>query len=119
VDLSLTKDGYAAPINDLLKAAGSEEVRLSLAQYSGLNIQEMTIEAGAPCDGKKVREISWPEDSVIASVHRGRQVIVPHGSTSLHAGDVLVIVLHGDTDKQVKKICQDAAAETHTTEGMT
>jgi CPA1 family monovalent cation:H+ antiporter len=111
VDLSLTKDGYAAPINDLLRAAGSEEVRLSLANYSGLNIEEVTIEAGTACDGKSVREIAWPEGSVIASVHRGRQVIVPRGSTVLHAGDILVVVLHGETGKQVKEICQTAAKD--------
>jgi K+/H+ antiporter YhaU regulatory subunit KhtT len=115
VDITLTKDGYAAPINDLLQAAGSEEVRLSMANYSGLDIEEVTIEPGAPCDGKRVREITWPEGSVIASVHRGRQVIVPHGSTILHAGDVLVVVLHGETGKKVKKICQAAREDTDPT----
>ncbi len=116
LDASLTQDGYAAPIDDLLKAAESEQVRLALASYSGLDIEEMTVAPGAACDGKSVREIAWPEGCIIASVHRGRQVIIPHGSTVLHGGDVLILVVHGQSGRDVKSICQDTPVEANGTE---
>ncbi len=105
VDISLTKEGYAAPIDDLLRAAESEPLRLALANYSGLIIEELTIEPGSPCAGKSVGEIPWPEGSIIASVHRGRQVIIPRGSTVISDGDVLVMVIHGDAVREVKRLC--------------
>jgi Trk K+ transport system NAD-binding subunit len=40
-------------------------------------------------DGRKVRDVSWPEESTLVSVRRGRQVLVPDGDTTLIAGDVI------------------------------
>jgi monovalent cation:H+ antiporter, CPA1 family len=110
VDISLSQNGYAAPIETLVRTANSEQVRLTLATQSGLVIKEITIEQDAPCAGKSVREIAWPEGCIIASVHRGRQVIIPNGNTVLDSGDVLVLVTRGESSTELNKICQNTGS---------
>lgn len=68
----------------------SQQVRLGI--LGGLEVQEMTIEAGSPWANKRIKEVVWPRSCVISSIRRGRQVILPHGDTLLLPGDVLVVV---------------------------
>ncbi len=82
----------------------ANQVRLS-AFSDGVNVEEITIESGAPCVGKYVREVAWPRDCVIASIRRGRQTLIPHGDTVLKAGDVLVTVVEGKTHEELRRMC--------------
>jgi len=57
------------------------------------------VNAGSLADLQPLSEIPWPEDSLIASVQRGSQVLIPHGKTLLQAGDRLTIICkHGEED---------------------
>jgi len=47
------------------------------------------VEAGSRVDTQLLGNVSWPEDSLIASIQHGSQVLVSHGGTILHAGDRL------------------------------
>ena len=53
---------------------------------------EETVTAGSPADRKLLSEIPWPENSLIASIQRSSQVLIPHGKTLLQAGDRLTII---------------------------
>ena len=44
-------------------------------------------------------------DSVIASLRRGRRMLIPHGDTVLQAGDVLVVVAEGQSLKIPRRLC--------------
>lgn len=68
---------------------------IRLATYSQAHVIECVIEPGAPVENKLMREIQWPNGSVVATIRRRHQVIVPHGNTILHVGDVLTIVTTG------------------------
>lgn len=81
-----------------------DQVRLST--LSGLGVQEFSVATGALCAGKQILEVGWPADCVVASVRRGRQVLVPHGDTVLHAGDVLVVVADEKAGAEVRRLCQ-------------
>ncbi len=71
----------------------AQQVRLGATVSGRVVIEEMQVEAGAPCIGKRVSEVPWPRECVIATLRRGRQVLIPHGDTMLRAGDVLAIVI--------------------------
>jgi Trk K+ transport system NAD-binding subunit len=43
---------------------------------------------------------------VIASIRRGQHVIIPHGSTVLRAGDVLVVVNNGPITSEFAVLCE-------------
>jgi CIC family chloride channel protein len=68
-----------------------------LRDLAGVRFVEFVLERDAPVVGQAVRDISWPERSVVTSVRRAGEVVVPDGATVLEAGDELV-VLTGDPD---------------------
>ena len=41
---------------------------------------------------KKICEIEWPAESVVASIRRGGRLIVPRGDIPIRVGDTLTIV---------------------------
>jgi Trk K+ transport system NAD-binding subunit len=77
-----------------------------LGTFSGVDVQEVIIQPGAPCDGKAVRDVAWPRDCVIASVRRRGNLLIPRGETILKAGDALVFVAEGEAQTTVYNLCQ-------------
>jgi len=79
--------------------------QVRLGAFGGVNVEELRVEAGAPCVDKQVKDVEWPRDCVLATLRRGRQVLLPRGDTVLKAGDVLVIVVEGETKDMVRQLC--------------
>jgi CIC family chloride channel protein len=79
--------------------------QVRLGAVSGVTVDEVAIEANAPCANKRVSEVKWPRDSVIATLRRGQRVIIPHGDTLLKLGDVLVIAVEGEARETVQQLC--------------
>lgn len=50
---------------------------------------DFRVPLGSIADGRKVREVSWPEGSTLVSIRRNREVLVPTGDTELAGGDVV------------------------------
>lgn len=68
----------------------SEQIRLHA--LTGAHVLEIHINGDKPIVGHRLRDIHWPPEVIVASVLRKGKLIVPHGETQLHAGDVLTIV---------------------------
>jgi chloride channel protein, CIC family len=51
--------------------------------------RELTIFAGASCIGKTIQQLPLPPDCILVRIHRGNEVIVPHGNTVLQVGDIV------------------------------
>ena len=84
----------------------AQQVRLGA--FTGAEVIEVTIEPQATCADKRVSEVTWPQDCVLASVRRWPQILIPHGSTVLRAGDVLVAVVEGNAREELQQICTAA-----------
>lgn len=84
----------------------THEVRLGI--LSGANVSEVLVEAGSVAAGKRVREIQWSQDCLIASIRRGRSVLLPHGETLLKQGDILVIVTEREGFTNAQTLCRKA-----------
>ena len=69
-------------------------------------VEEIPIETGAACDGRQLKDLSWPEHSVIVSLRRGAQIIIPKGDTGLCGGDILTVVGEAATIHEVRLLCQ-------------
>jgi chloride channel protein, CIC family len=87
----------------------AQQVRLGL--LSGAQVQEIRVEPGASCAGKKVSEVGWPRDSVIASIRRGSRLLVPHGETVLQNNDVLTFVVEGNDINDIRLMCRRDGAQ--------
>jgi CIC family chloride channel protein len=86
----------------------AQQVRLGSLRGDEVSVLEVTIEPGAPCIDKLVKEVPWPRDCVIASLRRGRRLLIPHGDTRLQDGDVLMIVAEGTARQEVLRLVKDS-----------
>ncbi|MGB7876017.1 MAG: chloride channel protein [Anaerolineales bacterium] len=73
--------------------------QIRLGTVASVQIVEETVNADSLADMQPLSEIPWPENSLIASIQRGSQVLIPHGNTLLQAGDRLTIICkHGEEE---------------------
>ncbi len=63
-----------------------------LRDLTGVRFVELAVDERSPVAGRAVRDVPWPERTVLTSVRRGHDVLVPTGETELHHGDVLVVL---------------------------
>jgi CIC family chloride channel protein len=80
----------------------AEQVRLG--HLTGGHVFEMPVMERAPVTEKAIKDIKWPAESVVASVTRNGRLLVPHGSTVLHAGDKLSIVAAPDVESELRDL---------------
>jgi CIC family chloride channel protein len=85
----------------------ADQVRLGA--FGGVNVEEIVIEAGAPCAGQPLQAIAWPRNCLVASLRRGQQVLLPHGDTLLQSGDVLAVVVEEEARQAVQDLCKTSA----------
>jgi H+/Cl- antiporter ClcA len=87
--------------SDLLKTSPIYEVLLEQITYEDKKkakqnktcaIIEMSVELGSEADGKKIREVKWPEGALIVGVRRGEKEYVPNGNMQVVHGDYLVVL---------------------------
>jgi Trk K+ transport system NAD-binding subunit len=80
----------------------AEQVRLG--HLTGGHVFEMPVMERAPVAEKAIKDVKWPAESVIASITRNGRLLVPHGSTVLHAGDKLSIVAAPDVESELSDL---------------
>lgn len=81
----------------------TQQVRLGY--LSGAEVHEIPIEPGSICEGRKIQDIHWPRSMVISSIRHGQTLVLPHGDTLLHPGDVLVVVTEENGLAETKRLC--------------
>jgi CIC family chloride channel protein len=79
--------------------------QVRLGAFTGVQVDEYVLAPGAPCVGKPLKDTAWPRESVIASLRRGRQTLIPHGDTVLRPGDVLAVVTAPEARPAVRQLC--------------
>lgn len=62
-----------------------------LVRMHGIDIREATL-SNSKLVGQTLRQIHLPGGALVMGIRRGSAVIVPHGDTRLHDGDVLTLV---------------------------
>lgn len=102
--------------SDLLKISPIYEVlleRLSGESEESLHIKEsgtmieISVELGSKVDGKKVKEVNWPEGVLIVGLSRGKKEVVPNGDTQIMHGDYLVALSSQQEFEQMHRALMD------------
>lgn len=65
-----------------------------------VKIVEVLITQQSPVEGKKLWEISLPQESIVGCVLRADRTIIPRGDTRILAGDTLVVLAGGGQELQ-------------------
>lgn len=81
-----------------------QQIQLGAINVIDMRVKEMVVEPGSVCANKHVSEISWPRDCIVASLRRGSQMIVPHGSTLIKPGDVLVLISDRACEDELRQL---------------
>lgn len=99
-----------APIYDSLSERMSGPKLLS--KLTGRNDRlEIPVFEGTRFVGAQVRDISWPQNTLLMSIQRGSKEVIPKGDTEIRAGDTLVVLTDHDQRAQVKKELLDFSQE--------
>lgn len=56
------------------------------------DVIELAVCSGSVIEGKAIRDILWPENTLLVDIKRGEEQIIPHGDTRIKAGDFLYIL---------------------------
>ncbi|WP_022775494.1 ion transporter [Butyrivibrio sp. AE2015] len=68
--------------------------------------------------GKKIMEIGIPRDAMIVAIQRGRETLIPRGSTVLKTGDIIVMCAEKSKDIQPIELKEITINEGHSWNGM-
>jgi trk system potassium uptake protein TrkA len=75
----------------------SDFVNLLSFKRGKLAIVRVDLPEDSPILSKPIQQIQWPENSVLVSILRGEEVIIPKGDTILKAGDdIIALTLVGN-----------------------
>jgi H+/Cl- antiporter ClcA len=59
-------------------------------------LHSFVVGAGSQLEGRLVKDVSWPNDTLVVTVERGSQEILPRGDTRLQALDTLTVIMGTD-----------------------
>ena len=65
---------------------------------------EVRLPETSPCQGKTIRDLNFPGDTVIVSVIRSGKLIIPRGDTRLETGDEILAVSTVAAEKSLKDL---------------
>lgn len=99
-DLLRSKPVYESLLERILKNKG-------LNEYSGSEgtkiLLEIAVQMGSLLDGKKIKEVLWPSGSLLVSIKRGNEDIIPNGNSLILAGDYLIVLVDESNAANSKK----------------
>ncbi len=79
----------------------AEHIRLNA--LTGGHVFEFHIKPTSPVAGKQIAAVHWPQESVVASIRRGRKQLIPHGDTEIKVDDLLTLI----ADPELKNVLND------------
>ena len=91
--------------NRILKLANQgQDTSLAVMEEGQIDILEYDIRSSNPIIGARLADIKFPRDSLVASILRGEDVIVPKGEDMIHAGDTVIVIATDKSIDQVRKM---------------
>ncbi len=53
--------------------------------------EEFVVPAGAAVIGKRIDQLALPPNLILVNIHRGKEVLIPHGNSVILAGDIIEV----------------------------
>ncbi|MGH3442088.1 MAG: chloride channel protein [Nitriliruptorales bacterium] len=106
VGLLRRSDVVAAYQRAVTRSLGVQQRREASRLRDLLDAQfvELVVSADAPAADREVREIRWPRRTILTSIRRRGELILPHGDTVLEAGDEIVLLTDRDSAPEVQRL---------------
>jgi trk system potassium uptake protein TrkA len=85
-------------------------VRLMQLREGQVNLAKLTLPEGNAFVGQRIRDLSLSENTALAAVLRGSEVLLPQADDMLQAGDEMLFVAGGALDDGVRGLVRAATA---------
>jgi len=85
------------------EASFTDVMSLLSIKKGRLSIVRVDIPEGSPVANKSLKDISLPHNSVLVSILRGPDIIIPYGSTVILSGDEIIAATLIDAEKDLIK----------------
>ncbi|HSJ45583.1 MAG TPA: chloride channel protein [Euzebyales bacterium] len=80
-----------------------------LRDLVGTNFVEVRVTDASPATGRQIRSVAWPRHTLLTSVHRDGDLILPDGSTELRPGDRVSAIVDDDHLPEVRQLLTGSA----------
>lgn len=87
-----------------------------LRDLAGVRFVEYIVDPDSEAAGNAIRDIVWPKRTVLTSIRRGGEVIMPNGDTVLEPGDEVVVLTALETTGEVRRVIGRRASAPSTRE---
>lgn len=94
---------YRHAVTKSLASQQRTEMR-RLRHLADTNVIEVEVTSQAAVAGCAVGAIDWPGHTLLASVHRADDMIMPNGATELHPGDVVNVLVDDEHVAEVREL---------------
>ncbi|WP_192723905.1 MULTISPECIES: TrkA family potassium uptake protein [unclassified Mycobacterium] len=85
-------------------------VRLMQLREGQVNLAKLTLPEGNAFVGQRIRELALSQNTALAAVLRGSEVLLPTADEVLQVGDEMLFVAGGALDDEVRALVRAAAA---------
>ena len=72
-------------------------------EFDDASLVEITLPENYILEGKRLAELSLPDECNIACINRGGRTIIPRGGTILLSGDIVLVVMMNRREKELKR----------------
>lgn len=72
--------------------------------YQQRNIAEIAVCNGSKIAGKMIKDITWPENTLLVDIKRGEKQIVPNGEIRILPGDFLYILTENEHIEELQNM---------------
>ncbi len=79
-------------------------IHLLELRKENLEIVEITVDEGAACAGKTIREVDLPEGSRVISIVRNGKAEAPDGAMQLEPGDAVLAILEPGKEDELHRV---------------
>lgn len=104
-DLLKSEPIYESLLDRLLKNNGKEQTS---GDSKDKLILEVPVCLDCEMDGKEIKDLDLPSDCLLVGIRRGEKEIIPNGSTTIHSGDYLLVLVNENkaalTNEELLKI---------------
>ncbi|WP_330651532.1 H(+)/Cl(-) exchange transporter ClcA [Tepidibacter aestuarii] len=98
IDILNSEPIYELLLDRALHKRGKNEFR---GDKSKKILLEVAVCLGTELDGKMVKEIKWPHNTLLVAIKRGEVEIIPKGKTTISAGDYLIALVNEDEAPEI------------------
>jgi chloride channel protein, CIC family len=78
------------------------EATRNLRDLVGVTLIEIAVHPEAPATGRRVREVAWPQRTILTSIRRAGSLVMPTGDTVIEPGDEVVVLTDRKTIDEVR-----------------